>query len=534
MKELVGTGGLIRLILRRDRFILPVWILFLAIIPSFGVIAFVDLLPTVAERESFAQLARANLAFTALFGELYDSSLGALVAWRFSIIAVFAALASFLTVIRHTRTEEETGRRELLGSSVVGRYAPLSAALVVTFSANIALALLVAGFLINQELAVAGSIALGLSYAASGWVFAAIAALSAQLTQNAGSARGIAGSILGLSFLLRAVGDVSESTALSWLSWLSPLGWSIFIRPFADENWWVLALFFTAVIVLSSAAYVLASRRDVGAGILPSRLGPAAAAPGLSNPLALAWRLQRGLLIAWVMGIALYSLLIGSIVNSVADMLRDNPQLEAYFAAIGGEAGLTDITIAALISIVALIISIYAVQSALRLRGEEIGIRAEPVLATAVGRLHYATSHLIFAFVGPAVVLAVSGLVIGLTYGSITGEIGREVGRQFGATMAQLPAVWVLSGLVMALYGLSPRFSTSGAWAVVSAFFVIGIFGELLKLPQWVIDASPFTHIPDLPGGEFTITPIIWLLAIVVVLTIAGLIGFRQRDIGRV
>ncbi|MBE0447455.1 MAG: ABC transporter permease [Actinobacteria bacterium] len=534
MKELVGTGGLIRLILRRDRFILPVRIFFLAIIPLFGVAAFTDLYPTAAELKSFAQLARANLAFTALFGPLYDSNLGALVAWRFSIIAVFAALASFLTVIRHTRTEEETGRRELMGSTVVGRYAPLSSALIVTFGANIALAAIVAGLLINQELEVTGSIALGLSYAAPGWVFAAIAALSAQLTQNAGSARGIAGSILGLSFLLRAVGDVSESGALSWLSWLSPLGWSIFIRSFADENWRVLMLFLGVVIVFSGTAYVLSSRRDVGAGILPPRLGPAAAAPSLSNPLALAWRLQRNLLIAWTVGIALYSLLIGNIVHSIADMLRDNPQLEVYFTAIGGEAGLTDITIAAIISIVALIISIYAAQSALRLRGEEVGIRAEPVLATAVGRLRYAASHLVFAFAGPAVVLAVSGLIIGLTYGSITGEVGREVGRQFGATMAQLPAVWVLVGIAVALYGLLPRFSTSGAWAVLSAFFVIGVFGELLQLPQWIMDISPFTHIPNLPGGEFTITPIIWLLAIALVLTVAGLVGFRQRDIGRV
>lgn len=533
MNELTGTGGLIRLILRRDRFILPVWIFFLAIIPPFGVIAFIDLLPTAAEREAFAALATANLAFTALLGNLYDSSLGALIAWRFSIVAVFSALASFLTVIRHTRTEEETGRRELVGSTVVGRYAPLSAALIVTFAANMVLAIMVAGFLIVQDLPAVGSIALGLSYAAPGWLFAAIGAWSAQLTQYSSTARGIAGFILGLSFLLRAVGDVSQTGVLASLSWLSPLGWSIFLRSFANENWWVLILFLIGVVAFSSAAFTLLSRRDVGAGIVQPRLGPTAAASRLSSPLALGWRLQRNLLIAWTGSMTLYSFLIGNMVNSVADMLRENPQLVAYVAALGGEAELTDITIAALISIVALVVSIYAVQSVLRLRGEETSFRTEPVLATAVGRLRYAASHLIFAFAGPAVVLAVSGLVIGLTYGLITGEVGREVGRQFAATMAQLPAVWVVVGIAVALYGLLPRFATLGAWATVSAYFVIGVFGEILQLPQWVIDSSPFTHIPNLPGGEFTITPIILLLAIALALTVAGLAGFRLRDIGR-
>lgn len=100
---------------------------------SCRVAAFTDIYPTAVACESFARLAQTNLAFTALYGKLYGSSIGALIAWRYSVIGVWAALASFLTVIRHTRTEEEAGRRELLGSTVLGRYAPLSAALIVTY-----------------------------------------------------------------------------------------------------------------------------------------------------------------------------------------------------------------------------------------------------------------------------------------------------------------------------------------------------------------------------------------------------------------
>lgn len=528
MSALTGTGALIRLILRRDRFILPIWIIFLAIVPMAGVAAFKDLYPTAAARESFTQLARANPAFTAMYGPIYGSSLGALVAWRYSIVAVFAALGSFLTVVRHTRTEEEAGRRELLSSTVVSRHAGLTAALIVVFSADLLLAALIAGSLAGQGLPVGGSMALGLAYGAAGLVFAAVGALAAQLTQNAGSARGIAGSVLGASFLLRAVGDGSS---LSWLDWLSPLGWSGLVRPFAGEHWLVLVLFAGAAIVISAAAFVLSDRRDMGAGILPARLGPATG-DGLGTPLGLASRLQRNLLISWTFGIALFAFLIGNIADSFADLLKDNPQLEAYFATRGGAAGLTDSGIASLINIMALVLAGYAVQSTLKLRSEELTMRTQPVLATAVGRLRYAASHLVFAIAGPAVVLALAGSIIGLTYGSLTGKVGGEIWRILGAALVQLPAVWILAGLTMALHGLLPRFAASGAWTAMAVFAVFGVFGELLRIPDRLLDISPFKHVPPLPGGDFTAAPVVWLTVIAAALATAGLVGFRRRDIG--
>lgn len=187
-----------------------------------------------------------------------------------------------------------------------------------------------------------------------------------------------------------------------------------------------------------------------------------------------------------------------------------------------------------MIAIVGLGISIYAVQAVLKMRGEKVSRRTDPVLATSIGRLQYATSHLVFAIAGSAGVLAVGGLFTGLTYRLITGEVGREVGRVLGAAMVHLPAIWVLAAIAIALFGLLlPWVAASGAWGALAAFLVIGLFGELLQLPQWTLDISPFNHIPKLPGGEFTIAPIVWILAIAAVLTIAGLIGFRQRDINR-
>jgi putative exporter of polyketide antibiotics len=115
MKKLAGTGALMRLILRRDRILLPIWILWLAVLPIFTAASFADLYPTTAERQAFADTVGNNPAFLVLYGPLFDSSVGGLTAWRMGIIPVIVALISLLTIIRHTRTEEEAGRRELLG-----------------------------------------------------------------------------------------------------------------------------------------------------------------------------------------------------------------------------------------------------------------------------------------------------------------------------------------------------------------------------------------------------------------------------------
>lgn len=448
-------------------------------------------------------------------------------------MALLAGLVSLLTVIRHTRAEEEAGRRELLGATVVGRHAPLTAALAATFGANLALAALVAAGLAALGLPASGSIALGLSFAAAGWTFAAVAGVAAQLAGSVGSARGIALAILGLSPLLRVAGDAGgENGRLLWLSWLSPIGWAQRIRPFADERWWLFAFFVGAAVVLTAAAYALSSRRDMGAGILPPRLGPAAGSPRLRSPLALAWRLQLGGLLAWTVGFVLMGIMIGGVTQSISDILRDSPQIQALLARIGGQTVLIDTFFSAVMSIFAMVASAYAVQAAFRLRSEEEALRAETVLATSVSRLRWAASHLAFAAVGPAVLLAAAGLTTGLTYGLSAGDVGREVPRALAAAMVQLPAVWVLVGIAVALFGLLPRFAGL-TWAALVAFLLLGQLGQILQLSQWLLDISPFTHVPTVLVGEMSLAPLIRLLGVAAALTIAGLVGLRRRDVGR-
>ncbi|MGH8933926.1 MAG: ABC transporter permease, partial [Egibacteraceae bacterium] len=297
MNTLAGTGALIRLALRRDRIVLPLWVSLLAAAPIGYAASTPQLYPTPQLLQSFADQMAANPAIRALVGPVFAPTIGGLAAWRWGVNAVLlTGVASMLTVIRHTRTEEQAGRRELVSSTAVGRHAALSAALAVTVGADLMVGALVTCGLIGLGLPVAGSVALGLIMAAGGGLFAAAAGAAAQLTPSTRTAKGIVGAVLALSYLVRAVGDGSGRHELSWLS---PIGWGQRIQPFVGERWWVLTLFAGTGLAFAASAYALSSRRDLGAGLLPPRLGPATASPGLCSPLALSWRLHRGTLLAW-------------------------------------------------------------------------------------------------------------------------------------------------------------------------------------------------------------------------------------------
>ena len=518
MNLFAGTGSLIRLALRRDRIRLAIWVLLLATLPVITAASFAELYPEAAAREQIAATLGSSPAIGVLLGPLYDSSIGGLTAWRLAVPAslLIALMASF-TVVRHTRAEEEAGRSDLLGANVVGRRAPLTAALVVAIGASVVAAALSTGGLLAADLPVPGSVAFGLAMAASGVVFAAVAAVAAQLWRGSSAARGAAVGVLGISFMLRAAGD--STSGVEWLSWISPLGWSQRLRAFGDERWWVLAIPLIVGMILVATAFVLSTKRDLGSGILATKPGPEAAAASLRSPLALSWRLHRGALIGWIIGFVGLGSVMGTSATTFADLFAESPELARLVAQLGGEEGLADAYISAMLGVFAIVASAYGIQAALRLRTEESVGRASPLLATAVARWRWEGSHLVFALLGPALLLLVGGLAIGVAYGISIDDIAGTVADTLGGALVQLPAVWVLSGLAAALFGVAPRF-TLLAWGSLVVVFLLGQLGPILQLDQWVLDISPFTHVPQVPGGEVTAAPLLWLGAVAAGLTL--------------
>jgi ABC-2 type transport system permease protein len=532
VSTLAGTGALARLAARRDRVMLPAWIYVLTALVAGTAYSFRKLYPTAAGRAAFAASAGHNPALLSLYGPLYGNSLGSLTAWRYGgLAALGAGLMSIFIVVRHTRADEETGRLELVGSAAVGRRASLTAGLLVALSANVVLALLLSAGLIALGLPAGGSVSLALAIAGCGLVLTAVAAVTAQIADTARSARGVAIGILGVAYLLRAVGDSAGAHGPGWLTWLSPIGWAELIRSFGSIRWWTLALPLVTTAILGLVAGVLAARRDYGAGLLPQRPGPARAAAWLRSPLALGWRLQGATLIGWVTGALAYGAIVGEAAKGIGGLLG-SAEIRKIMIKLGGQAAVTNAYLAAIMSFSGLIAAGYAVSAVLRLRSEETAERADPVLAAGAGRISWGLSHLLIAAAGTVLILAATGLGAGLGYALRSGGGGTEIASLVGAGLAQAPAALVVAGVAAALFGLAPRASVAGGWTALGLFVVLLFLGAALQLPAWVLDISPFTHLPKLPGSPISAAPLAWLSAITVALAAAGLAGLRRRDIG--
>ncbi|MGZ4952913.1 MAG: ABC transporter permease [Halobacteriota archaeon] len=532
MNEFVGTGKLIRLIIRRDLLLMPIWILLPALFTIVVVAAFVDLYPTAASQQILASQIVNSPGFIGLLGPVSAPTIGGLTVWRANLFdALIVAGASALIVIRHTRADEETGRSELLGSGPIGRRAPLSASLIVTLSVDLLIAALVAGGLIAFELPVVGSVAFGLSLAAIGWIFAALAAVAAQLTESAGVARGIVGAVFVLFYGVNAVGDASDPSGQSWLSRVSPLGWMHLVQPFASERWSVFVPFIGSVVILTAVALVLSSRRDIGAGALKLRFGAVRASRRLGGPLTLAWRLHRRTLFAWATLFALYGLLIGDLATTSANLLATNPQLASLFARFGGASAYTDALFTFSLTFVGWIAAAYAIATTLRLRSEEIEKHVDHVLAASVSRLRWAASDLALVVIGSVVVLAAFGLSAGLTYGLSAGNLGYELPHLLVAALAYLPAVWVMAGIAMALYGFAPKLSVV-SWGALAAFVAVEVVGGTLQASESILNLSPFHDVPAVLVSGVSLLPLASLTFVALVLSVAGLIGFQRRSIG--
>ena len=312
----------------------------------------------------------------------------------------------------------------------------------------------------------------------------------------------------------------------------SPLAWIQLARPFAAERWWVLALPLALAAGGTALAFEFAARRDQGAGLLPDRPGRPAASQFLHGPFGLAWRLQRASLLGWAVGYAFTFAASGAAAKGIGQLFGTSSALEREFTRLGGQSAITNAYLAALMLLAGLVAAAYAISVVLRLRSEETGDLAEPVLATATGRIRWALSHIAMAAGGAVLLLAVAGVSAGLGYGLRIGAAGAEVGRMTAAAMGELPSTLVLAALAIAFFGLLPGASVPGAWTALGLVVLIDLFGQVLQVSHWVLDISPFTHAPRLPGGTVSAEPLVLLGLIALALAATGLTALRRRDIG--
>ncbi len=524
----VGVGQLLVFMARRDRLRAPLWIVGIVGLVAVSAASIIGLYDSPAGLQEYADLAGTESAMKVVAGPGYGldaPTLGAVMmneVLLYSFVSV-ALMCIFLTV-RHTRAEEETNRTELVRSTAVGRHSILAAAVLWITAINAVVCVGLISSLIAFGLGSRGTLAYGTACFGVGLVATGTAALAAQVAGTARAALGGSGIALGVAFVLRAVGDLGTAGVV----WLSPLGWAQSIRAFADERWWVLAALILGAVVLLAAALMVAARRDYGSGVLTQRAGPSSAGRLLSTPLGLAARLQRTAVISWTLALAMMGFFYG-IVADEADKFLENEAIAEMFAQAGGGSP-AEIFLATSVVILGLITSGFTVSSVLRLRGEETGGRAEAVLATPVARRRWLWSHLAVSVLGTLLIMVAAGMAVGLGYGLQVGDLG-EILSMSGAAANMVPALLVLSGIAVALIGFRPGWATL-SWLAVAVCTVVSFLGEMLDLPQWARNVSPFQHVPAVPAAEFALTPTLVLLVVALVLMAFATMAMDRRDVG--
>ena len=523
-----GTRHLVRLVLRRDRLRLPLWLIGLggAIAASAAAVpAIYDTPEKIAGYADTVGTSPVNFLMSGRQASL--DTLGGIVANETSQVAQLGVcLMVMFLVVRHTRAEEESGRAELLRSTVLGRHAATLAALLYGASAALLIGVLTTVSMLAVGLDAVGSTTYGAGLALLGLCYAAASLVAAQLSTSTRGALGLTGAAIAVGYVVRGLGAVEDNA----LVWLSPFGWAQRMDAFGVERWWPALLLVVFAAALLGVAAWLTAHRDFGSGVLGARPGSARAGRLLGTPVGLAFRLQRGLLLGWAGGMAVLGLLYGAVLPTVPDLVASNPDLaEVFGASADAEDALVDAFLQYVFVFMAVVASGFAIAAALRLRVEEESGRLEALLATPVRRSTVVAATVSVAFVGVMAVFVCMGAGLALGQGLVEGDWDR-FGAQVAGQLSYAPAVLLLAAAAVALTCVLPRWSLL-AWAGVAVVVLQVVLGDVLGLPTWVEALSPFWHLPEVPVVAFTPGPALVQVLLAVGLVLLGVWGYQRRDV---
>ena len=452
-------------------------------------------------------------------------TLGGVMMNEFAFIVGFAIpIMAIALTARSTRREEETGRLELLLSARIGRLAPVTAALVVVAGIFVLLGAGIWAATLTIPIDRTGAAYYAASLVATGWVYAAATAVLAQILAHNRTVWATGLALTGLTLVTRGIGDTEEN----WISWTSPLGWHGLVRPFGDPSVVPLLVPVVAAGALAAVALWLSGRRDVGAGMMPARTGPATASRWRGSGVGVAVHQHLGSLVGWTIGVVALMSMYGALMDVVVEAIVSNPALAGFLLE---SPALVDALVQMLVVFVGILGAGFVLQTLAGLRGEETSGRLELELSTGRSRWSWLALHTAVVAVGAVVVVAAGSTAFALTTAIALDDPG-SVGRIVAAGAWQIPAVLVFAGLSVALFGVVPRMQVL-AWALFVAAAVVTFMGPTLRLTEAQMRVSPFGAVGMAPVGPVDSTGVAVLLVLTVVLVAAGLVGFRRRDVPR-
>ncbi|MBC1427248.1 tetronasin resistance protein [Listeria fleischmannii] len=441
---------------------------------------------------------------------------------------LFAMIISALHVVGHTRKEEDLGLTELVRSFQVGRQSNSLAVIIETVVINLLLGAVTAIILMSfgaTSITPGGSVLFGASIAAAGLIGAVIALVLAQIMPNSSSATGASLGIVGLLYILRAGTDVTNVD----LSMLNPMGWVYLTYPFTENN--VLPLLYVALfsLVLIVAAFMLEGKRDMGAGYLPEREGRAEAKKSLLSVSGLFFKINKGVIIGWLVAFVVMGAAYGSIYGDMQSFLESNDLVKQMFTQSG--VSIEESFTATIMMVLVSLVSILPIAIINKLFVEESRLRLSQIYASKVTR-----SKLYWTTISLALISAVLGILLGVGSLGATamyvmkGKSVMDMGDFLASGFNFLPSVLFFAGLAALIFGFVPKF-TKLVYAYLGYSFALNYFSGILDLPDWFLKTAIQSYIPQMPVDHFDAPTFITITVIGIAFIILGYLGYKNRDL---
>lgn len=530
MKHLFyNTGSIIGFILKKDKIKILIWIIALIAYAVGFVPVFQGILDTSSNPQVLVDTMK-NPAMIAMVGPVFveDSyTIGSIYAnYMMVFSALIAGAMNIFIVSSNTRKDEELGRTELLRALPVGRLSNLSASLTIAFFANLILLLATAigMYFISPDIYLKGAIIFSAGIYGYGFLFACIVSLLGEIFTNNRAVMGAGFFLLFLSYILRAVGDVSMEA----LSLVSPLGLVTRTENFVNDYIWPFWILLLEIILVALLSFFFAKNRDLGSGLIPERKGKSSASVFLSGIKTFAFRINRSGFLIWALVIFIFSGMYGSVFGDLENYINSSDLLKNMFN-VQGVHSLTEQFISLLMVIMAIITTIPSLAFLHRIISEEHKGLSEEILTKPVSRYEYLFSFFIIS-ICTAFILQVLVALGFWSVGRIYLENIPTLEIFIKAALLYVPAIWLMIGVSTFLIGITPRFAWLN-YIFLCYNFVIVYLGDMLDFPDILGDLTPFGNVVSYPLEEITWGASILMTVLFILLSAAGFIGYRKRDL---
>jgi len=498
-------------------------------------VGFISAFPTAQDKAQLAAGFGSNAGLKAVLGNPHAlATVAGFTEWRaLGLITIIGALWGMMLVTKVLRGDEEEGRWELLLSGPTSK----RRAALETFAALL-LCLLIVFLLITGASQVANavhdisfswkqSIYFGFAGISSAALFMAVGAFTSQIASSRRQALGIAAGIFGLCFAARAIAD--STTGYDWLRDISPLGWIEKIQPLTGQYPVSFIYLAVAIIVFALGTILIASRRDLGTGILPERDSRAAHTKLLNSPWGLALRLTETNIITWIIASAIATAAFSGVAKSAAQSFANAQPIQQVLSSITNNSNSAALFLGLMFMLLMIVIMVMTAGMVIAIREEEGSGRLDTLLVRPVSRATWLLGRILIVFL----TLLGTSLVIGIVGWLVTHAQGIDLGKKtmlLAGLNTAPPSIFLLGAGILTM-AILPRLTPIVTYGIIAMSFLIQFLAAALSAPTWVLDLSVLRHVALAPGANPD-----WhsngILALVGIIAAAiGLWYFTKRDI---